>query len=136
MEVLPMLRSPYMVDVLAAITALALLGGGGSALIAAVLGRPRLAVVLGAAGLIASAIAFVLIVVLIIPTVERRIGFLGAITAFVGLATMYVPFQVRVLSKTEPKWTDPLMNAGRILALVGLAGLAIFGVTSLQQRPG
>lgn len=125
-----------MVDLFAAITAVALLGGGGSAVVAAVLGRPRLAVALAASGLAGSAVAFVLIVVQIIPTVERRIGFLGAITAFVGLATMFVPFQVIVLSRTEPKWADPLVKAGRILTLVGLAGLAIFGVTSLQQRPG
>jgi hypothetical protein len=124
-----------MVDLLAATSVLALLVGGGCAVIAAVLGRLRLAIVFAATGLGGSAILFVAIVALIIPTVEERIGFLGAIAAFVGLATMSIPFLVIMLSKTEPTWADPLMRAGKLLAITGLAGLAIFGVTSLQ-RPG
>jgi hypothetical protein len=125
-----------MVDLLGAITALALLGGGGTAIVAAVLRRFRLAVGIALAGLVVSGIAFVLLVVLIIPTVDRRIGFLGAIAAFVGLATMVVPFLVTVLSRTEATWVDPVEKVGAVMTILGLAGIAIFGMTVLQQRPG
>jgi hypothetical protein len=124
-----------MVDLLAATSVLALLVAGGCTIIAAVLGRLRLAIVFAATGFGGFAILFGAIVALIIPTVEERIGFLGAIAAFVGLATMSIPYLVIVLSKTEPTWADPLMRAGKLLAVGGLGGMAIFDLTSLQ-RPG
>ena len=125
-----------MVDLLAAIVAVALLGGAVSAIVAAVGRRFRLAITLGAAGLGGAAIAFVLLVAAIFPTVERRVGFLGAIAAFAGLAMLSVPFLVTVLSKKEPRWAGPLTSAGRVLAVVGLAGVVIYGVTSLRHSPG
>jgi hypothetical protein len=120
-----------MQDALAVIAVLALFGGVGSAILAGLLGRIRLAVKLGLVGVVGGVIAFVFIVLLTVPAAER-LRFIGAITCGAGLLTMSLPSFVTLRCKTEPRWVDPLTKTG---ILVGSVGVVVMLVAYMWPPP-
>jgi hypothetical protein len=117
-----------MQELLAAIVVLAGFAGGVSAIVAAVVGRHRLAVRLAVGSAAAVAIAFILGVFLRIPA-DERVLFLGALAVSVGLPTMGVPgVLIMMCQASAPGWTDKVLRTGGVLCAVGVVLILVGAV--------